>query len=320
MSAVVIDNLSLTFGKGAKQVYALDGVSLTVASGIVLGIVGESGSGKSTLGFALGRLMPDGVRPVSGSVQVFGQDIWTLGDSQLRALRNHTLRYVFQDPIATLNPTRRIGVQLAEAVNPPATEAQVFAALEEVGLPDPARVAQSWPHELSGGMAQRVAIAMAFIANPRLVVADEATSALDASVRTRILDLLRARARATGATLLLISHDLWAVRAYSDQVAVMYGGRIVEHGPSAEVFAKPLHPYTRALLAATPGHERQGESLATIPGAASTLHEPSPGCAFAPRCTFSLAGLCDVQRPVLDHPSIERNLLCHRWRETAGNG
>lgn len=319
MSAVVINDLSLTFGKGARPVQALDGVSLTLEPGVVLGIVGESGSGKSTLGFALGRLMPEGVRPASGSVQVFGQEIWTLGDSQLRELRNHTLRYVFQDPIATLNPTRRIGVQLAEAVNPPASDAQVIAALEEVGLPDPARVARSWPHELSGGMAQRVTIAMAFIANPRLVVADEATSALDASVRTRILDLLRARARATGATLILISHDLWAVRSYSDQVAVMYGGRIVEHGPSAEVFAAPRHPYTRALLAATPGHERQGESLATIPGAASPLHGPSPGCAFAPRCTLAQAGLCDVQRPILDFPSAGHSLLCHRWRDTEGD-
>lgn len=318
MSAVAIDNLSLAFGQGSKQVQALDGVSLTVAPGVVLGIVGESGSGKSTLGFALGRLMPEGVRPQAGSVQVFGQDIWTLADNQLRDLRNHTLRYVFQDPIATLNPTRRIGVQLAEAVNPRATVAQVYAALEEVGLPDPARVARSWPHELSGGMAQRVTIAMAFIANPRLVVADEATSALDASVRTRILDLLRSRARATGATLILISHDLWAVRNYSDQVAVMYGGRIVEHGPSAEVFANPLHPYTRALLAATPGHEKQGESLAMIPGAASPLHAACPGCAFAPRCTESVVGLCDVRRPVADHPTATRSLSCHRWREIGG--
>jgi len=318
MSAIVIDSLSLAFGQGSRRVQALDGVSLVLEPGVVLGVVGESGSGKSTLGFALGRLMPEGVRPANGSVKVFGQDIWTLPDTQLRELRNHTLRYVFQDPIATLNPTRRIGVQLAEAVSPTATQAQVLAALEEVGLPDPARVARAWPHELSGGMAQRVTIAMAFIANPRLVVADEATSALDASVRTRILDLLRSRARARGATLILISHDLWAIRNYSDQVAVMYGGQIVEHGPSAQVFAAPLHPYTRALLAATPGHEKQGESLATIPGAASPLHAPCPGCSFAPRCTLAQPGLCDVQRPSLDHPSPERSLLCHRWRETAG--
>jgi peptide/nickel transport system ATP-binding protein len=318
MSAVSIENLSLAFGQGANAVQALDGVSCNVEQGVVLGIVGESGSGKSTLGFALGRLMPEGVQPQSGSVQVFGQDIWTLSDSQLRELRNSTLRYVFQAPIATLNPTRRIGVQLAESVNPPASAAQVHAVLEDVGLPDPARVARSWPHELSGGMAQRVTIAMAFIANPRIVVADEATSALDASVRTRILDLLRSRARATGATLILISHDLWAVRNYSDQVAVMYGGRIVEHGPSAEVFATPLHPYTRALLAATPGHENQGESLATIPGAASSLPAPSPGCAFAPRCHMAQVGLCDIKRPVLENSSPTRSLICHRWRDAAG--
>ena len=313
MSAVDITNLSLAFGSG---VLALDGVDLGLKPGTILGVVGESGSGKSTLGFAMGRLLPDGVRPLTGKVTVAGRDVWQLSDVALRDLRLTTLRYVFQDPIATLDPTRRIGTQLAEAVTPCADTARVLAALAEVGLPDPARVAASWPHELSGGMAQRVTIAMAFIANPQVVVADEATSALDASVRTRILDLLRAKAKASGITLILISHDLWAVRSFCDEVAVMYGGRIVEHGLAAEVFAKPAHPYTRALLAATPGHEAPGEKLATIPGAVGALRGRSTTCAFAPRCAPAIAGPCET-RPETSEVAPNWRVLCPRWQEVA---
>lgn len=316
MSAVDISNLSLAFGSGPANVLALDGVDLSLKPGTILGVVGESGSGKSTLGFAMGRLLPDGVRPLTGQVTVAGREVWQLSDAALRDLRLTTLRYVFQDPIATLDPTRRIGTQLSEAVTPRADTARVLAALAEVGLPDPARVAASWPHELSGGMAQRVTIAMAFIANPQVVVADEATSALDASVRTRILDLLRAKAKASGITLILISHDLWAVRSFCDEVAVMYGGRIVEHGLAARVFAKPAHPYTRALLAATPGHEAPGEQLATIPGAVGALRGPSTACAFAPRCAHAIAGPCD-KRPEPSEVASNWRVLCPRWQEVA---
>lgn len=281
--------LSLAFGSGPSRVLALDRVDLSLKPGTILGVVGESGSGKSTLGFAVGRLLPDDVRPLTGAVTVAARDVWQLSDAALRELRLSTLRYVFQDPIATLDPTHRIGTHLAEAVTPRAVAARVLAGLAEVSLPNSERVAASWPHELSGGMAQHVTIAMAFIANPQVVVADEATSALDASVRTRILELLRAKAKASGITLTLISHDLWAVRSFCDEVVVMYGGHIVEHGLAARVFAQPAHPCTRALLAATPGHEAPGERLATIPGAVGALRRPSTGCAFALRCPRAAA-------------------------------
>lgn len=316
MSGVNVQDLTITFGAGDAAVLALDGVNLTGRPGTILGIVGESGSGKSTLGFALGRLMPDGVRPSSGQVFVAGEEVWTLPAPDLRRLRQTALRYVFQDPIATLDPTRRIGRQLAEAVMPPASRAQVLAALAEVGLPDPERAAGSWPHELSGGMAQRVSIAMAFMASPRVVVADEATSALDASVRTRILDLLRRKSRASDITLILISHDLAAVRAFCDEVAVMYAGRIVEHGPAAKVFAAPAHPYTRALLAASPGHEAPGDELSTIPGSVVTQRKPATACAFAPRCAHVLPGACD-RRPAEAEVEPGWQVLCPRWKELA---
>ncbi|MEZ5870281.1 MAG: ABC transporter ATP-binding protein [Nitratireductor sp.] len=313
-----IDDLVLEFGNGANAVRALDGVTLDVAAGSILGIVGESGSGKSTVGFAMGRLVPQGVFPKSGRLEVLGKQVWELDINEMRRMRTQDVRYVFQDPIATLDPTKPIGWQVANSLETPLGEAEVLSALADVGMPQPARVAASWPHELSGGMAQRVVIAMALVGRPKLIIADEATSALDASVRTRILELMREQSRKRGITLLILSHDLWAVRMFCDNIAVMYGGRVVEHGPAARVFAAPAHPYTRALLAATAGHEKPGEKLNTIPGIPPLLRGASPGCAFAPRCEFAredVAGKqCSADRPVLDDKEPGWNLLCHHWR------
>lgn len=310
-SALDIRDFVLEFGNGAVR--ALDGVDLAVPQGSILGIVGESGSGKSTLGFAAGRLMPEGVTQ-SGQLDLLGDPVWGMDRDQLRQTRQYVLRYVFQDPIATLDPTKRIGWQLRHAVPEPLDHAGVIRALEDVGLPDPEQVARAWPHELSGGMAQRVVIAMALLGDPKVIVADEATSALDASVRIRVLDLLRDQSRKRGFALLLISHDLWAVRQFCDNIAIMYAGRVVEHGPADQVFANPAHPYTRALLGATAGHEKPGETLATIPGIPPSLQGPSEGCAFAPRCTFA-TDHCKSNRPSTEAVGAAWSVLCHHWEE-----
>jgi peptide/nickel transport system ATP-binding protein len=319
-AAIRFEDFVLEFGHGASAVRALDGVTLAVPDGCLLGIVGESGSGKSTAAFAAGRLMPQGVGPKSGRLTVLGRDVWNLPIADLRQMRIHDLRYIFQDPIATLDPTKKIGWQIREAAVGGASPEDVKAALRDVGMNDPDRVAASWPHELSGGMAQRAVIAMALIARPRIIIADEATSALDASVRTRILELLRDASRDRGITLILVSHDLWAVRKFCDRIAVMYGGRVVEDGPADRVFGQPAHPYTRALLAATVGQEARGDRLATIPGIPPLLHGACPGCAFAPRCDHAQLGLCDTQRPQTEDVEEGWHLLCHRWQDIRRKG
>lgn len=313
--AVTFTDFTLEFGSGRNAVRALDGLTLDVPEGSILGIVGESGSGKSTAGFAAGRLMPQDVRPQSGQLTVLGKDVWALPIEEMREMRVKDLRYIFQDPIASLDPTQKISRQIRDAAPEYISTAEIEVALSDVGMDDPTRVATSWPHELSGGMAQRVVIAMALVSRPRIIIADEATSALDASVRIRILDLLRNVSRTRGITLLLLSHDLWAVRKFCDNIAVMYGGRIAEQGPCEQVFSNPVHPYSKALLAATVGHETRGERLATIPGIPPQLNGACAGCAFAPRCGDAIAGLCDTVRPTYEVKSGNWLLLCHRWRD-----
>lgn len=313
--ALSFKDLVLEFG----AVRALDGVTVDVRAGKILGIVGESGSGKSTVGFAAGRLMPQGVTPAAGELEVLGQDVWSMPIEQMRAMRIADLRYIFQDPIATLDPTKKIGAQISEAAPQIPTPSAIYDVLREVGMNDPDTVARAWPHELSGGMAQRVVIAMALISAPKIIIADEATSALDASVRTRILELMREASRARGITMMLLSHDLWAVRKFCDDIAVMYAGRVVEQGPAEAIFANPAHPYTQALISATVGHEKRGEKLATIEGIPPQLRGPAKGCAFAPRCAHSNGGTCETLRPEHETKDSRWILLCHRWREIAGD-
>ena len=313
--AISFKDLVLEFG----AVRALDGVTVDVRAGKILGIVGESGSGKSTVGFAAGRLMPHGVTPASGELEVLGKDVWSLPIEKMRAMRIADLRYIFQDPIATLDPTKKIGAQISEAAPTTPALCAIHDVLREVGMSDPDTVARAWPHELSGGMAQRVVIAMALISAPKIIIADEATSALDASVRTRILELMREASRARGITLMLLSHDLWAVRKFCDDIAVMYAGRIVEQGPAEAIFANPAHPYTQALISATVGHEKRGEKLATIDGIPPQLRGAAMGCAFAPRCAHSNGSTCETQRPVHEVKDDRWILLCHRWRNISGD-
>jgi oligopeptide/dipeptide ABC transporter ATP-binding protein len=307
---LAIENLALDFGTSRGTVRALDGADLTVAAGEVLGIVGESGSGKTTLGMAIGRILAPSARVASGDIRVAGQSVFALDSTGLRRLRADHLGFVFQDPIGTLDPTRRIGLQIKAALGGKAARAEIAAVLTEVGLAEVGRIARSYPHELSGGMAQRVSIGIALARKPKIVIADEPTAALDATIKSQILDLLVARCRARRAALILLSHDLHAIRKCADRVAVMYGGRLVEIGLTAAVLGRAAHPYTAALLRAAIGREPRGHRVEPIAGVPPVLTARSEGCAFAPRCAWR-DETCLTARPQARRVQ-DRNVLCHR--------
>ncbi|WP_226351540.1 MULTISPECIES: ABC transporter ATP-binding protein [unclassified Pseudonocardia] len=299
-----------------EPVRALDDASLTVARAEVLGIVGESGSGKSTLGLALSGALPREARIHSGEAYVEDHPVSGTGERALRELRRRRLGFVFQDPIGTLDPTARVGRQVRWALERGAagrsrstTSDDVHALLAQVRLPEPRAVARSYPHQLSGGMAQRVSIAIALANRPAAVIADEPTAALDASIQAEILELLVDQARRHDTAVVLMSHDLPAVRRYCDRVAVMYGGRVVEEGPTARLFENPAHPYTRALLASALGREQPGSRVEAIPGQPPVLRAAAAGCAFAPRCDSVLPD-CSATRPEV-HDVDGVRTLCH---------
>ncbi|KJL29388.1 ABC transporter ATP-binding protein [Microbacterium oxydans] len=313
MTAIRISDLALEF-TGATTVRALDGVDLDVADGSSVAIVGESGSGKSTLAAAIGRLQPRSASIVRGQLEVDGIDVLGLDDDALRAYRRDTLAYIAQDPIGSLDPTMRIGAQLRlilRAVADDDSVARQVELLAAMQISDPARVIRLFPHQVSGGMAQRVAIAMAMCRRPKLLIADEPTAALDSQVREEVIRLLFTQAQEQGTTIIWLSHDLPAVARWCDQVAVMYAGRVVERGPAAAVLGRPVHPYSRALAATDPSRARRGERLASIPGSPPVLHGESEGCAFAARCAHRIDA-CEVVRP---EPLGERHSLCIRAAE-----
>jgi peptide/nickel transport system ATP-binding protein len=297
------------------RVRSLDGAGLAVRPGEIVALVGESGSGKSTLGMATGRLLASNAVHVGGTLTVAGRPVYSgsAPDEQtLRALRRDVLGYVFQNPVAALDPTMRIRRQL-ELAAPGGAGTGLEQALEQVGLRDVPRVLRSYPHELSGGMAQRAGIAMALRRRPELLVADEPTAAVDATLRAHILRLLVERCREQHCALLLLTHDLHAVAEHTERIAVMYGGRVVEQGPTGRVLADPRHPYTRALIAALPGEERPGQRLEAIRGVPPVLHGACPGCAFAPRCPDVLAR-CHDTRPEPAQTG-DRSVVCHLHTE-----
>jgi ABC-type dipeptide/oligopeptide/nickel transport system ATPase component len=243
---------------------ALDGANLTVGAGETVGLVGESGSGKSTLGSVIGRLLPGNATYPRGSVHVEGNDVLALGRDELRRLRRECLGFIPQDPVGALDPTMRIGRQLELALRGlPTAKADLVGHLERVRMRDPERVLRLFPHEISGGMAQRVMIAMTMARTPRILVADEPTAALDSNVRGEVTKLIFGLAAEAGTTVLWLSHDLRSVGRWCDRVAVMYGGKVVEDGTAAQVLGAPSHPYTRALAAADPALAAPGERIET---------------------------------------------------------
>lgn len=312
---LVAEDLTIDYITPRGTVRALDGATLTLEPGTSLGLVGESGSGKTTLGMAIGRLLPSYARRVGGDLSIDGRSVFALDNDGITTLRRDRLGFVFQSPMAALDPTMRIGRQVSFSLGDRARGDDVFTLLRKVGLADVEHVARAYPHELSGGMAQRVVIAMAIARRPSLIVADEPTASLDASIRDQILDLLMALKEEAGAAFILLSHEMSVVARYCDMIAVMYGGRVVEHGPSADVLNQPTHPYTRALLEAAPGKERAGQRLSPIPGVPPVLSGPSAGCSFAPRCRWA-EDLCHRTRPMA-RDVARRITVCHRAEAVA---
>ena len=300
----------------------LDGVSLGVEAGEVVALVGESGSGKSvTARAALGLFPPRAV--LTGSVRVDGTDLVGAGPEELAAVRGGRASMIFQDPRAGINPVRRIGDFLTESLRlgqgwtRARAEARAAELLTAVGMPDPPRHLRQYPHQLSGGMLQRVMIAGALAAEPELLLCDEPTTALDVTTQAEILAVLGRLQRERGLGMLLITHDIDLAAATSDRIYVMYAGRIVETATSAELFAGPRHPYTRGLLDSTPALEGPLVRLTPVPGVPLGLLESTPGCAFMPRCRHALVGLCDQGPPPLEsHGAGPAQVACLRAEES----
>jgi peptide/nickel transport system ATP-binding protein len=285
-TVATVSDLSVTFERDGEQLRALRGVNLSIKSGEVLGLVGESGSGKSVLGSTILGLLPKTVSSVSGRVEVDGVDMINGQEGQRRRVRRLSLGAVFQDPMTSLNPTKRIGRQLLEVTG---SDAVSIELLDAVGIPAAAQRLRSFPHELSGGLRQRVMIAMALAGKPRLLVADEPTTALDVSVQAQILDLLRDLCTDLGLGILFVTHDLGVASQISDRIAVLYNGRLAELGPAAEVLDRPTHPYSSALRGSRLTMESdRSTQLLTLEGEPPSLLRSTEACPFAPRCRFQI--------------------------------
>lgn len=289
-----VRDLRTQFHTRAGLVRAVDGVSFTVGAGRILGLVGESGSGKSVTGFSILRLVEAPGRIVGGRILFHGTDLLTLTEREMRGLRGNRIAMVFQNPMMTLNPVLRIETQMVEAVQAHASVSRAEArrraadALGAVGIPSPDERLSAYPHQFSGGMRQRVAIAIAMLHRPDLIIADEPTTALDVTIQSQILAEVQALARDRGTALLWITHDLSVVSGLADDVAVMYAGRIVEQGSVAAVVGAPRHPYTAGLIGSVPSRNPRGQRLRQIPGMTPSLLNLPAGCAFRARCPRAL--------------------------------
>jgi len=285
-----VEGLRTHFFTKAGAVKAVDDVSFEVGRGEVLGLVGESGSGKSMTGYSIMGLIDPPGRVVEGTITLDGRDLTRLPAEELRKLRGNRIAMIFQDPMMTLNPVLRIDVQMIETILAHERVARSTAlersraALVKVGIPSPDERLVAYPHQFSGGMRQRVAIAIALLNNPDLIIADEPTTALDVTIQGQILFEMQKLTRETGAAMIWITHDLSVVAGLADRVCVMYAGKIVEEGTTYEVLARPLHPYTQGLLDSVPSRGVRGVPLAQIPGMTPSLLKLPPGCAFRERC------------------------------------
>lgn len=289
-----VDNLKTYFHTRDGVVRAVDGVSFNLDKGQTIGIVGESGCGKSVTCYSLLGLIPMPPGKIEGGTAMLGDvDLLRASEAQLRGIRGKRISMIFQDPMTSLNPYLRISTQLMEPllihekIDKATALKRAIESLEEVGIPDASSRIQSYPHEFSGGMRQRVMIAMALITKPEVLIADEPTTALDVTVQKQILDLIKDRQRTLGTAVIFITHDLAVVSNVCDHVYVMYAGRVVESASAKQLFGKPQHPYTLALQRSIPAMQAKGESLYTIEGLPPDLTKPLPGCAFAERCEFA---------------------------------
>jgi peptide/nickel transport system ATP-binding protein len=302
---VDIRDLRVVFhGDNGRTTHAVDSVDLSVANGATLGLVGESGCGKSVTSLAIMGLLPKRSAEVTGAIHFDGFDLLTADDETLRDLRGNRVAMIFQEPMTSLNPSFTIGDQIIETIlrhrggSRRAAREHAIALLRRVHIPSPEKRIDEYPHKLSGGMRQRVMIAMALACDPRLLIADEPTTALDVTLQAQILQLMRELKAASNAAIILITHDLGVVAEVCDEVAVMYAGEIVERAPVDELFASPQHPYTVGLLGSIPRLDRRAEHLATIEGMVPNMANPPAACRFAARCPF-VADACVAAPPPL---------------------
>jgi peptide/nickel transport system ATP-binding protein len=311
-----INSLVTEFRTGGGAFRAVDGVSLSVGRGRTLGIVGESGCGKSVLSLSVMRLLPPNGRIAAGRVLLEGTDLGTLSPGAMRAVRGGRIAMIFQEPMTSLNPVHTVGRQIVEALrvhtrHPPREHrARAIEALRRVRIPAPERRFDEYPHQLSGGMRQRVMIAMALSCDPALLIADEPTTALDVTVQAEILDLLRSLQSETGMAIILITHDLGVVAEMADEVAVMYAGRVVEHAPARDLFGDPQHPYTLGLMSSIPRLDGEAAQLPAIAGRVPAPHALPAGCRFHPRCVFA-ADPCRAEAPGLRALGRHHRAACH---------
>lgn len=304
MALLEIKNLSVEFPSHNATMHAVDGVSLSIDAGEVLGIVGESGSGKSVTMMALMGLVAFPGRVKADVLRFDGHDLLNLSDHERRRLVGKELSMIFQDPTTSLNPCFTVGFQLAETLrlhmgmDKSAARRRSVELLEQVGIPAPESRLSVYPHQLSGGMSQRVMIAMAIACNPKLLIADEPTTALDVTIQAQILDLLRSLQKDRGMALVLITHNMGVVSEMAQRVAVMYAGQLMEQRNAHALFQNPQHPYTEALMASMPERSKGSQRLATIPGMVPGLYDRPAGCLFSPRCSHARTTECG-QRPAL---------------------
>ncbi|MBP2549762.1 peptide/nickel transport system ATP-binding protein/oligopeptide transport system ATP-binding protein [Neorhizobium galegae] len=319
-----VTGLQTSFLAGEGQIIrAVDGVSFSVNGGETLAIVGESGSGKSVTSLSIMRLLPKKTGFVSaGDIRLRGKSLLDLSERQMRDVRGNDIGMIFQEPMTSLNPVHTIGRQIAEVViqhqklSKAQARARAIEMLELVGIPEPQRRADSYPHEMSGGMRQRAMIAMALSCEPSVLIADEPTTALDVTIQAQILDIMRNLQQKLGMAIVFITHDLGVVAEMADRVVVMYAGQVVETGSVRDIFAGPLMPYTAGLMQSIPrlGSTDRREKLQTIPGYVPPLTRLPSGCRFRTRCSFA-TDLCAAAEPELDMPEPGRAVRCVRWRE-----
>ncbi len=317
-----VEDLHAGFGQHGRAQMAVEGVSFEVKKGRVFGLVGESGCGKSTTCRSIIRLFGGAPFVIEqGKILFDGKDLASMDNQQLTQIRGRKISMIFQDPMTALNPTMRVGDQVAEIVrrNQPElsssqVRSRVVELLKEVGITSPERRFRAWPHELSGGLRQRVLIAMALSCAPELLIADEPTTALDVTIQAQVLRLLHQLRERVGMSVLLVTHDLGVVAQNCDDMAVMYAGKIVETGRVAEIFANPRHPYTRALLNALPANADPSHKLQPIAGEPPSAGHFPPGCRFHPRCQFAIER-CRDQIPEIENISPTHGCACHRKEE-----
>jgi oligopeptide/dipeptide ABC transporter ATP-binding protein len=312
-----LDNISTHYvsAKGERVVRAVDEVSLSIHAGETLGIVGESGSGKSTLALTILRVLPPAARIVSGRMMFEGEDLVQKSDDEMRHVRGKRIAMILQDPMASLNPLFTIGNQVAEPIQVHEAENKTNAwerarnLLKAVRIPSPETRVKQYPHEMSGGMRQRIVGAIGISCEPKLLIADEPTTSLDLTIQAQYLNLLRELQQEHGLALIFITHNLGIVAKMCDQLAVMYAGRVVEYGPVSQIFNRPVHPYTQALLNSIPRMTDEDHRLTAIDGQPPDLSNMPPGCSFAPRCPQAMPRCLDAAPPV-SHPGEGRIVRC----------